>query len=182
MIAGLDLSTARTGWCSPDGEFSSITPAAGANEPARRLFEIRRALVHRIRTTPPAPLLVVVEGYSMGSPGRLSLIRLGELGGMVRCQLFELGIPYVEVAPTALKRWATGSGRAEKPEMVRAAKAITGGEWAHERFPNHDEADAVLLRAMGQAAYGLRPITRDHEPAVLAGVNWPHPAGLRPMF
>lgn len=169
MIAGLDPSTKRIGWAGPDATTAavSIQARAGADAPARRLHELARALELEIVRYPPRPELVVLEGYSMGSPGRLSLIRLGEIGGVIRCRLFELGIPYVEVSPSSLKRFATGKGNAKKPEMIARALELSGLEM------NDDEADAWHLRRIGRTAYGLEKTTADHELEVIASIDWP---------
>ena len=173
MIAGLDLSTTRIGYADPDGATYSISAQAGSKEPARRLYELVRSLEHRLWIIRPRPRLVVVEGYSLGSPGRLSLVRLGELGGVVRLRLFELDIAYVEIPPSSLKKYATGSGAAKKPAM-QAAAAELGASAA-----NHDEADAFLLRHLGRAAYGLEAVEPDgYRAEIIASIAWPHVDGF----
>ncbi len=174
MIAGLDLSTKRIGYAGPDGATWSISAHAGAEDPSRRLHELARALERLLRVFPPRPELVIVEGYSLASPGRLSLVRLGELGGVVRLRLFELGIPYVEIPPTSLKRYATGNGSAKKPAMQAAAAELGGVAL------NDDEADAFLLRHLGRAAYGLEPLPPDHRLEVVSSITWP--GGREPLL
>src|SRR5207244_2831041 len=111
------------------------------------------------------------------SVGIVSTIRLAEVGGAVRMMLHELDLPWVEIPPAQLKRWATGNGNAAKDRMVDAALAA-GAEPA-----NHDEADAYLLRAVALHALDGRDLL-DHQPAhlparldVIANVSWPalHP-------
>lgn len=167
-IAGLDLSTKRIGYANPDGSVFSVTANAGAEDPARRLHELVERLERLIRVFPPLPDLVVVEGYSLASPGRLALVRLGEVGGVVRSRLFEIGVPYVEVPPSSLKRHATGDGNADKAKMLDRALELGA------RVTNHDEADAWLLRRMGRHAHGLEALTLDHETDAIAnaGVAW----------
>lgn len=177
MIAGLDLSTKTIGYAGPDGTVRSISPRTGAEEPARRLHELARELERSLRVFPPRPRLIVVEGYSLASPGRLSLVRLGELGGVVRLRLFELEIAYVEIPPSSLKRYATGNGSAEKPAMIEAAlelgarfsRPVTG----NEKTDPHDEADAFLLRHLGRAAYSLEELPADHRLEVVSSITWP---------
>lgn len=168
MIAGLDLSTKRIGYATPGGAAFSISARTGPEEPARRLHELARELERYLRIYPPRPELVIVEGYSLASPGRLSLVRLGELGGVVRLRLFELGIPYVEIPPSSLKRYATGNGSAKKPAMQAAAV-----ELGADPDVNDDEADAYLLRHLGRAAYGLEPLPADHRLEVVSSISWP---------
>lgn len=167
MIAGADASTSSFGLARPDGSLVTIKPRNGAGDVGRRLDELRRRVELELRTHPPMPRLVLVEGYSLGSPGRLSLVRLGELGGVLRLRLFELDIPYVEIPPTQLKRYATGNGQAGKEAMIAAAVALG----AEPR--NDDEADAFLLRHLGRAAYDMESTTEPHRLEILASLTWP---------
>lgn len=170
-IAGLDLSTKRVGFAAPDGELLSISAHAGAEDPYRRLHELGREIERAFRLRPPLPDLVVVEGYSLGmfGGGILSKIRLGEIGGIVRTRLFELGVAFVDVPPSSLKRFACSNGNAKKEQMI--ARAIELGARGNV---NDDEADAFHLRRMGRAANGLEGPLADHELDSIgnAGVSW----------
>jgi crossover junction endodeoxyribonuclease RuvC len=167
-IAGLDLSTKRIGYADPAGKVWSITSAAGADAVARRLSELERFLEFTMRRHPPLPDLVAIEGYSLASPGRLALVRLGELGGVVRARLFELEVRYVEIPPTSLKRHATGNGNANKEQMEARARELGA------LITNHDEADAWLARRMARHAHGLEDLRLDHETDAIAnaGISW----------
>ncbi len=69
--------------------------------------------------------------------------------GTVKALCAERDIPCKTVSPLSLKKWATGSGKAEKCDMKRAAVS---------RFPCYDdeldegadEADALLMLAWGR--------------------------------
>lgn len=168
-VVGLDLSTKRVGFAAADGELFSISAHAGAEDPYRRLHELGREIERALRLRPPFPELVVVEGYSLGGPGILSKIRLGEVGGIVRTRLFEIGIRFVDVPPKNLKRFATGNGNATKEQMV--SRAIELGARGNV---NDDEADAFHLRRMARAANGLEGQLLDHELDAIgnAGISW----------
>jgi crossover junction endodeoxyribonuclease RuvC len=166
-IAGLDLSTARIGYAAPEGGLHSVTARAKADDVPRRLHELLSALERLLRLYPPLPDLVAVEGYSLASPGRISLVRLGELGGAVRLRLFELDVPYVEIPPSSVKRHATGAGNADKYRMT--ARAI---ELGARGSVNDDEADAFLLRRMARQAHGLERAELDHERDAIASLSW----------
>lgn len=167
-VEGLDTSTARCGWACHDGSLHSIKPRTGAGEPDRRLFEIRGMFGRLVRLHPPRAELLVLEGYSIGSPNSSTLLKLGEVGGVIRAELFELGIPYVVVPPASVKLFATGNGKADKQAMIDAATML-GAEPA-----NDDEADAYHLRRMGRVARGLETSHVDHELRAIAncGVSW----------
>lgn len=168
-IAGLDLSTKRVGFAGPDGDLISIAAHAGADDPYRRLHELGREIERAFRLRPPLPDLVVVEDYVLASPGRVSLIRLGEIGGIVRTRLFEMNVPIVLVKPSTLKRFATGNGNADKYRMME--RAI---ELGARGSVNDDEADAFHLRRIGRAAHGLEGWLEDFERDAIgnAGISW----------
>jgi hypothetical protein len=50
------------------------------------------------------------------------------LRGILYCNAAHHGIPIVCYSPSTLKKWATGSGKAEKPAMVARARLLEGGE------------------------------------------------------
>lgn len=163
-IAGLDLSTERTGLALPDGRTISITSKHGAHDPAARLHEIGSKI--RLRLAAGRPQLVVLEGYSLGGRQGATAAVIAELGGVVRLQLYELNVPYIAVPPKSLKAWGAGTGNATKAQMLERAQLL--GSPAQ----NHDEADAWLLRAAGIAWYhrhpGLPPLITS-----LKGLPWP---------
>lgn len=62
------------------------------------------------------PTLVAIEGYAFGSfSGRE---RLGEWGGVLRLMLFRIGLPFVEIPPSTLKKYVTGKGNSKKNQML----------------------------------------------------------------
>jgi len=168
-VVGLDLSTKRIGFAAADGELLSISAHAGAADPYRRLHELKRDLSQAFRLRPPRPDLVVVEDYALAAPGRIALVRLGEVGGIVRTWLFEQDWPMALVRPSTVKRFATGNGNAKKEQMI--ARAV---ELGARGSVNDDEADAFHLRRMGRAALGLEGPLLEHEADAIAnaGVVW----------
>ena len=162
-VIGLDLSTKRIGIATTSGELHSIASRTGAANPYKRLDELTQALKWNLREQVPAPDLVVIEDYALGSPGRLSLIRLGEIGGIVRTYLYANELPFLLVRPTTLKLFATGHGNADKQTMI--GRAI---ELGARPDLNDDEADAYHLRRIGLATLGTLPGDRtDHETKAL---------------
>lgn len=92
---------------------------------------------------------VFIEGYSMGSKGQ-ALTGLAELGGLLRWHLDGLTENIHEVAPTTLKKFATGSGK--------GSKSVIGAHLAKRYgllFASDDAYDAWGLFAMGLVSQGI---------------------------
>lgn len=174
-VVGLDLSLTATGYAYHG---CRGTIHAKHLKGAERLAYLRDAVMrldlsfenYNLPSEPTRPDLVVMEGYSYASANQAH--QVGELGGVIRLALHEAGVPFVVVAPAALKKYATGKGNANKAAMLQAAWQRLGYEGTDD-----NEADALWLRAMGLDALG-HPIVA--MPAVnrtaLAKVAWPTPA------
>lgn len=89
---------------------------------------------------------LVMEGYSMGSRGRV--FDIGELGGVLKLCAFKHDIEVLVVPPATLKKWVTGKGNADKKAMVAAVKK----KWKVDTS-NNDECDAVALLHFGEFYY-----------------------------
>ena len=176
-VIGLDVST-KTGLARADGSTLRIQLRTPAGDKARRLHELTSTLFGDLRRWPPSPDLAVLEGASLGGPGVHSKLVLAELRAVVLERLFALDVPVVEVKPSALKRYATGNGGADKAAMIAAA----GHEGA--RCATDDEADAWWCRHLGLFANGeiSATVITDRDQArhltgarldVAASLTWP---------
>lgn len=139
-IVGIDLSLTATGLAHHRVQTVTIRPTTDG---IARLFEVRGRVSAYIRGAD----LVVIEGYSYAS--RHHAHQLGELGGAVRMMLHYLDVPWVDVAPATLKKYATGKGNAGKDDMLAEAIRRLGYDGA-----DHNQADALWLREMGRSYYG----------------------------
>jgi crossover junction endodeoxyribonuclease RuvC len=159
-VLGLDLSLTSTGLALTTT--STITPKTRGYD---RLRAIRERVLAIARSGSVG--LVVVEGRFNGTSAGQH-----ELGGLwwhVTEALDAAGYPLAVVAPTTLKKYATGKGNASKDAvLLAAARAFPWFEGGN------DEADALFLRAMGCDATGT-PIVdmpaRNRE--ALDAVQWP---------
>jgi crossover junction endodeoxyribonuclease RuvC len=145
-VFGLDLSLTSTG-LSGCNEIVSLRTASRGAQRLDELWTLIRE--HLVRAHRPS---VVVEGYSYASRNSQAH-SIGELGGVVRVELYRLGIPYVEVAPTARAKFATGKGNAGKGEVLSAVSARTGIVWSGSG--SDDMCDAWILQEMGFCALGV---------------------------
>lgn len=140
-VLGLDLSLTATGVALPDGSTRLIKLGSCCNRGMKRLASIRRQVLGMVQES--GAELVSVEGYSFGSRDSHAHA-LGELGGVIRLALSEAGVPYIDVPPSSLKKYATGKGNATKElVLVHAVRRL--------EYPGSDnnEADALWLRALG---------------------------------
>lgn len=112
----------------------------------------------------------VIEGYSFGSRNSQAH-SIGELGGVVRVLLFDMGIPFVEVPPTSRAKFATGRGNASKGEVISAISAKTGRIFAGAG--GNDECDAWVLEQMALTKLGFTEFTWTKEQiTALDKVDW----------
>jgi Holliday junction resolvasome RuvABC endonuclease subunit len=106
------------------------------------LKQIRSSVVTGYKE--PSVNFVVFEDLAFAAHDR-NHERAG-LATLVRHMLWEEGIPYVLVAPTTLKKFVTGSGKADKSQMMLAVYK----HWAITPA-NDNEADAIGLLQIGLA-------------------------------
>lgn len=141
-IIGLDLSLTCAGVCSDNGP-RVLKPPRHHDRGMERLawFKDQLSFAHA------HDAFVLIEGYSFNS--RQGGEHLGELGGVIRLQLFEQGIPFVEISPAALKKVATNKGNANKDAMVATAARL--GCPADD----NNAVDAWYLYQLGCYHYGL---------------------------
>lgn len=73
---------------------------------------------------------VLIEDYAFGGSGRV--FQIGENGGVLKLFLLDFGIDVDLIAPTSLKKFATGKGNAKKQQMIEQFESETGVDlWEH---------------------------------------------------
>jgi Holliday junction resolvasome RuvABC endonuclease subunit len=87
-----------------------------------------------------------IEDYAYGAKSN-SVFQIGGLGEALRVLLYDSGIPYRDVEPSKLKKYATGSGNAEKSQMVLEAYK-NGFDTSPFGKSGEDLADAYWLARM----------------------------------
>jgi Holliday junction resolvasome RuvABC endonuclease subunit len=140
-VVGLDLSLTATGYACQYGERVIGSKLRGVE----RLVDLRDQISTRL--TGDTPTLVMVEGYAYGRTNQAH--QMGELGGLIRVELFRLDLRWVDVPPSTLKMYATGKGNAGKSEVLVSAVRRLGYSGADD-----NQADALWLRALGMALLG----------------------------
>lgn len=151
VVLGLDVSTS-TGWAlSGPGilQYGSWkTPPQEGNRFERWDYYAKNLTEMLIVEDPD---FAVIEGY--GYANRFTLVPLVEIGSLLREVLTRYNVPWVEVPPTTLKAYATGSGSAKKKHMLKAAETLLG-----VTTKDHDACDALWLAQFGQHLLGSEPL------------------------
>jgi Holliday junction resolvasome RuvABC endonuclease subunit len=96
-----------------------------------RYDNIAEFFVNKIPTIPLPKIFI--EDYSFGSKGRV--FNLAENCGMLKHKLWEVGYSFELVAPTVVKKFATGKGNADKEKMYEAFVKETGLDIQKLLFP-----------------------------------------------
>jgi crossover junction endodeoxyribonuclease RuvC len=165
VILGLDVSLTATGIDDGDGPRVLHTDLVGVERLA--WYSGRLTLICRAK----APDLAIIEGYSYASANQAH--QMGELGGVVRLILANLGIPTVIVAPSTLKKWLTGKGTAGKDDMVATAARLGCP------VNNNNAVDSWALRQMGLYHLGRAAIpATGYRDEIVAKVTWPELRGV----
>lgn len=165
-IVGLDLSLRATGIADADGaDVIKVGLPAHASDYERtlRLRTLTQLIGRRTRNAD----VVVIEG-----PAYMAEFShahsLGELAGVVKVCLVQWRVPFVIVATTALKKFATGKGNAPKDAVFAEAVRV------NPAIRSNDEADAYWLRCMGLGHYEQRDhIAPKYRREVLESIKWP---------
>lgn len=102
------------------------------------------------------PDIVLIEGYAYSKNMRGVATR-HEMYGVIKNRLLKMEQPYLLVTPTALKKFGTGNGKADKTEMIYAAKErlIEMGipRQSPRSISDSDRADAFWLAILGAEDY-----------------------------
>jgi crossover junction endodeoxyribonuclease RuvC len=91
--------------------------------------------------------IAIIENYSFGAHGQ-AVFQMGELGGILRVSLYENETKFHTVAPATLKKFATGSGKSEKDNVLKCVYQ----KWNHD-FTDNNIADAFVLAKIGQSIH-----------------------------
>jgi Holliday junction resolvasome RuvABC endonuclease subunit len=109
------------------------------------------------------PSVVYIEDYAFGATGRV--FHIAENTGLLKYKLWLAGVRYETVAPTSLKKYASGKGNAKKDGMevafydqttynVKEVLGVPKTQWN----PSSDIIDSYFL-----CKYGFNKENQEHE-------------------
>ena len=167
-VLGIDLSLVATGIADHTG---TARIRGGDRAGTDRLDWIRDRILDQISGVE----LAVIEGPSYGNMSGAGHHEAAGLWWHIACALADRRVPYAVIPPSTLKKYATGSGKATKPDMRMALFQRAGID---ERDDN--KVDAWWLRAAGLEALGCPLVELPAaQRAALDKVAWPETAGIR---
>jgi len=85
---------------------------------------------------------VAIEGYSYSSTGQV--FQIGENCGVLKHKLWESNTPFEIYAPSAIKKFATGKGNANKDAMYEAWLKETGIDLMKMMTPTREKFSSPL--------------------------------------
>lgn len=134
-ILALDLAT-KTGWCADSLSGVQTFDVKRGESPGMRFLRCRAWLAEMYALVPNLSVLVYEQAHHRGGAATACCV------GLVTVVLEFAAKSKLELMPVhtaTLKKWATGNGRAGKPDMIKAA--IQRGY----KPIDDNEADACLL-------------------------------------
>ena len=152
MILALDCAT-KTGWAlMKDGKVyeSGVQDFSKKRGESNGIMFIRfrRWLNDLLKETRPDMMVYEQTGHSFKNASAMEIAF--NLSGRAQEIADEHSIQYTTYTPSALKKFATGRGVADKPAMIRACEEKSG-----KAVQDDNEADAILLGLMAYEEYGV---------------------------
>lgn len=179
IVAGIDPSLTSTGIAIlGDGRplslrsigHGTLSGRSYAHRSDRIVSECRAVIDALILADDAKPALAVIEGPAYGACNASTHDGSGLWWGLYST-LRARRIPIAVVAPKTRALWATGSGNADKKQILATVRAW----WPTTRIANHDQADAACLAAIG-AFHAGDPMpfdVKERHTTNLAAVQWP---------
>lgn len=150
-VVGLDPSLRATGLALPDGELLTITTPSCSTLDDR--IERIRHVVGKVGVRARIGALVVIEGPAFGMNNKATHELAGLWWALV-VRLAEQGNQIAVLSPGQLKKFATGSGRASKPDhrTPRNAKEVWMRLLDRKRLARLMAIQGVSQRELARAA------------------------------
>ena len=109
-----------------------------------------KALHGLLKTTCSSKLavtLAILEDAAYGAPSRITVAKLKELSGVYKFILEAHGVEWLELSPSASKKYITGKGTSEKHVVARELARSHGLQFDGDK--GFDLSDAAALAVWG---------------------------------
>lgn len=147
-VLGIDPSLTATGLALPDGSTKTIKYTPRSLTGDIRLKLIYEELLREIETHSVTHAIIEDLPAHAKSAGLT-----GKAQGVVRLACLMAGVPFVTVVPSSVKKFATGKGTADKPDMRMELYKRTGVDQKDD-----NQVDAFWMREMVLNYFGLGSI------------------------
>lgn len=127
-------------------------PAAPLGDPQaswNRTRQVARIVRHWVAQQADDTAVVGLEDHAYGARGT-AIYQLGHLHGLVRDYLSANLLPFLLVEPTTVKLYATGAGRAEKADVIRATLNAGFDVGDFGASTRHNVADAYWIAQLAR--------------------------------
>ena len=114
-----------------------------AKEDPQRFMDLSDGIIKQLERDD----VICLEGFSYGSKGQGVSTQYG-IGWIIRVGLIKSGFTYTEIAPSALKKFASGKGNTKKDELVLPIYK----RWNFEHSSDNVH-DAFVLARIAQALH-----------------------------
>lgn len=169
-VFSLDLSLTATGYAlGIDGTVAEYGLIPGRYMDVARLVWNRNRVMDKIDAAKPD--MVIFEGLAMRSMDGKALERTG-MAYMIRAELFSDKTPWVECAPTSLKKFVVGRGGSKQnPVPKELVVKYIATKFGHESVDDNNVCDAIGLAYVGMALLGDWTPTMKAQEEVLATIR-----------
>jgi len=99
-------------WTTDEGRYSSIA------------YWAEQVIFNALGLSSNNEISIFIEGYAFGASGKV--FHIAENTAILKHKLYNAGVSYETVAPTAVKKFATGKGNSNKEAMYEAFIEETG--------------------------------------------------------
>lgn len=146
ITLGIDLSLCATGIVRITNGKLTTQKLVKTKPTCDNISELQRLLKIRSEIETTDVDIAVIEGLAFSVRNSTALVQLSGLNYLVRELLYENKIPFILVAPTSLKKFATNKGNCQKDEVMLACYK----RW-HTTFKDNNLSDAFILAKIGEA-------------------------------